>query len=58
MYGSANLMSRTREEDDMIRLLDAEVAEMLLTAVEEKRVSSFSRSHDVSEGGDIGNADT
>ena len=29
-YGSANLLSRTREEDDMIRLLDSEVAEMLL----------------------------
>ncbi|MCR4886084.1 MAG: hypothetical protein K5919_04130, partial [Clostridiales bacterium] len=57
-YGSANLLSRTREEDDMIRLLDAEVAEMLLTAVEDKRVSSSSRSHDGSEGGDIGNADT
>ena len=57
-YGSANLLSRTREENDMIRLLDSEVAEMLLTAVEEKRVSSSSRSHGGSEGGDIGNADT
>lgn len=39
-YGSANLLSRPREEDDMIRLLDSEVSEMLLTAVEERRVDS------------------
>ena len=30
-YGSANLLSGFHKEDDMIRLLDSEVAEMLLT---------------------------
>jgi hypothetical protein len=43
-YGSANLLSRPREEDDMIRLLDSEVAEMLLTTVEERRADDFSYS--------------
>ena len=41
-YGSANLLSRPREEDDMIRLPDTEVAEMLLMAVEKKRTDNFS----------------
>ena len=35
-YGSANLLSRSRDTDDMIRFLDSEVAEMLLIAVEKE----------------------
>ena len=59
-YGSANLLSRTREEDDMIRLLDSEVAEMLLTAVEGKRAddSSHRALSDNGGNGDNGNADS
>ena len=32
-YGSANLMSRTKEEDNMIRIVDSEVCETLLEGV-------------------------
>lgn len=53
-YGSANLLSRPREEDDMIRLLDSEVADLLLAAVEGKRANDSSRR----VSGDNGKADS
>ncbi len=40
-YGSANLLSRSREEDDMIRLPDPEVAQMLLESVGTVLIDSF-----------------